>query len=254
MVISTFCCSHWAWVTCVQAADSIGWGGWSLSNPPLVVPLKALAWITLLEAANSKVWVASSSSHPPLVVPGEAGSSRLNWGGWAWSAGGKATLGPSWVCWGSSNPSLVVPLEALLSGERKSLLLGNSGESHVVIVSGLEGHGAEAIVAVSVWHGFTSLIEGAVDGTISPVLVIAAFLGAIGDMEGTHISILTELGALSLGRDIGRSGDLILVEVAVSVNVPGSPLGRSRCGKKSSDDKFHFDLFKIIKKIQLISK
>ena len=149
MVISRFYISHWAWIACVQAANSESWGGWSLSNPLLVVPLEAFAWIALLEAANGKVWVTSSSSHPPLVVPGEAGSSGLNWSGWAWGAGVKATLSPSWVCWGSSNPSLVVPLEALLtSSERKSLLLGNSGEGHVVIVSGLECHGAKAFIAV----------------------------------------------------------------------------------------------------------
>ena len=149
MVISRFYISHWAWIACVQAANSEGRGRWSLSYPLLVVPLEAFAWIALLEATNGIVWVTSSSSHPPLVVPGEAGSSGLNWGGWAWLADVKATLSPSRVFWGSSKPSLVVPLEALLSsGERKSLLLGNSGEGHVVIVSGLECDGAKAFVAV----------------------------------------------------------------------------------------------------------
>ena len=95
------------------------------------------------------------------------------------------------------------------------------------------------------------MVEGAVDGSISPVLIIAAFLGAIGDMEGAHISRLTELGALSLGRDIGRSGDFLLVEVAVGAGIPGSPLGGGRRGKKSSDDEFHFNLFMIIKRYDL---
>ena len=132
-------------------------------------------------------------------------------------------------------------------------MLGLSDEGHTVVVSRIEGHGLKVSrvklsrLITIVWKSLISLVEGAVGGSIGPVLVVAALMSAVWDVGGTEISFLAERSALSLGEQ-GKSINILLlnnivVVVAVSSRVPGSPGSGGGGGNEGYNSKFHFIWF-----------